>query len=217
MFVCPGCGRSVECTSVGHAHHTSSCTVNEIVEPNPTPTNNASSNNHHNLHSPLRNPTEDIDIDINNDNDIVRGRFAQGSVGQLPASSIYSTTRTEYSDEYDITDTFNQEGLQEDNERVDNENEEEDNNSNNTNGNRSSSAPNNPSAANNSSSGKASFLSFWFGPLVLASLAVLGLAFGIFNGEISLPHILPTLSSRTLAALTMMIQASDSVFKFLRN
>jgi len=54
----------------------------------------------------------------------------------------------------------------------------------------------------------------WFGPLVLASLAVIGLALGVFNGEIVLPR-LKTLSARTLAALTVMLQASNSMDRML--
>jgi len=54
----------------------------------------------------------------------------------------------------------------------------------------------------------------WFGPLVLASLAVVGIAVGIFNGEISLSHV-KSLSSRAMAAVTLMVQASHSVFGFL--
>jgi len=54
-----------------------------------------------------------------------------------------------------------------------------------------------------------------FGPLVLASLAVVGIAVGIFNGEISLSHV-KSLSSRAMAAVTLMVQASHSVFGFLQ-
>jgi len=55
----------------------------------------------------------------------------------------------------------------------------------------------------------------WFGPLVLASMAVVGLAVGIFNGEITLSQI-KSLSSRAFIAITIMLQASNSVFEFLR-
>eukprot|EP01117_Protostelium_nocturnum_P014896 TRINITY_DN5719_c0_g1_i2.p1 TRINITY_DN5719_c0_g1~~TRINITY_DN5719_c0_g1_i2.p1 ORF type:complete len:290 (-),score=102.23 TRINITY_DN5719_c0_g1_i2:98-967(-) len=54
----------------------------------------------------------------------------------------------------------------------------------------------------------------WFGPLVLASLAVVGLAVGVFNGEILLPRI-KTLSGRSIAAVAMLMRASKSVFYVL--
>jgi len=57
-------------------------------------------------------------------------------------------------------------------------------------------------------------LKFWFGPLVLASFAMVGLACKIFSGEISLRRF-KSLSSRAFAAISILMQASKSVFGFL--
>jgi len=54
----------------------------------------------------------------------------------------------------------------------------------------------------------------WFGPLVLASFAVVGLACKIYNGEISMLQF-KSLSSRSFAAITILLQASNHVFEFL--
>lgn len=55
----------------------------------------------------------------------------------------------------------------------------------------------------------------WFGPLVLASLAVIGIAMGIFKGDIIIPQ-LQNISSRVITAITIILEASNSIFKFLR-
>lgn len=54
----------------------------------------------------------------------------------------------------------------------------------------------------------------WFGPLVLASLAIYGLAVGIFTGDISLSH-LKSLGARAFAAISIVLRASNNIFSFL--
>jgi len=56
----------------------------------------------------------------------------------------------------------------------------------------------------------------WFGPLVLASFAVVGLAIKIFSGEISVVNF-KSISSRAFAAITILIQANNSVFDFINH
>lgn len=57
-------------------------------------------------------------------------------------------------------------------------------------------------------------LNLWFGPLVLASLAVAVMAYKIFNGEIHHTK-LKSASSRTFAAISMLLQTSNSVTNFI--
>jgi len=54
----------------------------------------------------------------------------------------------------------------------------------------------------------------WFGPLVLATFAIFGLAVGVWSGDIALPKI-KTLPGRAVLAITMMTQASNSLFRLL--
>jgi len=53
----------------------------------------------------------------------------------------------------------------------------------------------------------------WFGPLVLAAFAIVGVAVGVYSGEISLPGRVKGLSSRVVAAVDIIIQASNSITK----
>jgi len=57
-------------------------------------------------------------------------------------------------------------------------------------------------------------VSQWFGPLVLASLAIFGLAVGIFTGDITFSH-LKSLGARSFAAISIVIRASNNIFSFL--
>jgi len=54
----------------------------------------------------------------------------------------------------------------------------------------------------------------WFGPLVVTTFAVFGLALGIWSGEIVLPKV-RSLSLRAVLAVTMIQQASTSLFKLI--
>lgn len=54
----------------------------------------------------------------------------------------------------------------------------------------------------------------WFGPLVLASFAIVGLALGVFQGEIVLPK-LQSVTSRAVVAVKLLMQASNSMFKLI--
>lgn len=54
----------------------------------------------------------------------------------------------------------------------------------------------------------------WFGPLVLASFAIVGLALGVFQGEIVLPK-LQSVTSRAVVAVKLLMQASNSIFKLV--
>mmetsp|Transcript_5018 Transcript_5018/g.7050 ORF Transcript_5018/g.7050 Transcript_5018/m.7050 type:complete len:281 (+) Transcript_5018:140-982(+) len=54
----------------------------------------------------------------------------------------------------------------------------------------------------------------WFGPLVLASFAIVGLALGVFQGEIVLPK-LQSVTSRAVVAVKLLMQASNSIFKLI--
>jgi len=57
-------------------------------------------------------------------------------------------------------------------------------------------------------------VSEWFGPLVLASFAIVGLALGVFQGEIVLPK-LQSVTSRAVVAVKLLMQASNSIFKLV--
>jgi len=57
-------------------------------------------------------------------------------------------------------------------------------------------------------------LDTWFGPLVLTTFAVFGLAVGVWSGDIVFPKV-KSLTSRAVLAVTMMMQASNSLFKVL--
>jgi len=54
----------------------------------------------------------------------------------------------------------------------------------------------------------------WFGPLVLTTFAVFGIAVGVWSGDIEFPKV-KSLTSRAVLAVTMMMQASNSLFKLL--
>jgi len=56
----------------------------------------------------------------------------------------------------------------------------------------------------------------WFGPLVLATLAAFGIVVGVWIGDIALPRM-KSVTSRAVVAVTMMMQASDSLFNLLRS
>jgi len=58
-------------------------------------------------------------------------------------------------------------------------------------------------------------ISQWFGPLVLASLAVVGLAVGVFTGDISLPKF-KSIGGRAFAAISIVLRASNNIFSFLK-
>jgi len=53
----------------------------------------------------------------------------------------------------------------------------------------------------------------WLGPLVLAAFAIVGVAVGVYSGEISLPGRMRGLSSRVVAAVDIIMQASNSITK----
>lgn len=57
-------------------------------------------------------------------------------------------------------------------------------------------------------------LTFWFGPLVLASFAMVGLAFQIFQGDIGKSRF-KNVTSRVMAAVQIVSQATHSVFGFI--
>eukprot|EP01114_Cavostelium_apophysatum_P001805 TRINITY_DN11576_c0_g1_i1.p1 TRINITY_DN11576_c0_g1~~TRINITY_DN11576_c0_g1_i1.p1 ORF type:complete len:273 (-),score=21.00 TRINITY_DN11576_c0_g1_i1:75-893(-) len=57
-------------------------------------------------------------------------------------------------------------------------------------------------------------LKTWFGPLVLASFALVGIACKVYTGEISLLNA-KNLSARAFVAITTVLQASNSVLGFL--
>jgi len=54
----------------------------------------------------------------------------------------------------------------------------------------------------------------WFGPLVLTTFAIFGIAVGVWSGDIVFPKV-RSLTSRAVLAVTMMMQASNSLFKVL--
>jgi len=54
----------------------------------------------------------------------------------------------------------------------------------------------------------------WFGPLVLTTFAVFGIAVGIWSGEIVLPKV-KSATSRAILAVSMMMKASNSLVKLL--
>lgn len=55
----------------------------------------------------------------------------------------------------------------------------------------------------------------WFGPLVLTTFAVVGLAFGVYSGEILIPQ-LTDIGSRAAVAVSLFINASKKIFAFIQ-